>query len=54
MRSQLNLLCFSNNVIILLVAHPTKMRKDNGLYNSPTLYDASGSSDFRNQTHDGF
>lgn len=24
------------------------------MYNSPTLYDVSGSSDFRNQTHDGF
>lgn len=44
-----------NNVIIFLVAHPTKMQKgDNGLYNVPTLYDVSGSSDFRNQTHDGF
>jgi twinkle protein len=43
------------NVIIILVAHPIKMQKgDNGLYNSPSLYDASGSSDFRNQTHDGF
>lgn len=44
-----------NNVIICLVAHPTKMQKDQqGLYNAPTLYDVSGSSDFRNQTHDGF
>lgn len=44
-----------NNVIIFLIAHPTKMPKDsNGLYTSPTLYDVSGSSDFRNQTHDGF
>ena len=25
-----------------------------GFYTSPTLYDVSGSSDFRNQTHDGF
>jgi twinkle protein len=31
-----------------------KMQKDNGLYNSPSLYDASGSPDFRNQTHNGF
>jgi len=44
-----------NNVIIFLVAHPTKMPKTtNGLYASPSLYDVSGSSDFRNQTHDGF
>lgn len=46
----------TNNVIIFLVAHPTKMKKNegNGLYDIPTLYDVSGSADFRNQTHDGF
>jgi twinkle protein len=44
-----------NNVIIFLVVHPTKMRKnDAGVYDMPTLYDCSGSADFRNQTHDGF
>jgi twinkle protein len=44
-----------NNVIIFLIAHPTKMQKnDKGVYNCPTLYDVSGSADFRNQTHDGF
>lgn len=44
-----------NNVIIFLIAHPTKMQKnDQGVYNCPTLYDVSGSADFRNQTHDGF
>ena len=43
------------NVVIILIAHPTKMQKgDNGLYSMPSLYDVSGSSDFRNQTHDGF
>lgn len=45
----------SNNVIVFLVAHPTKMKKnDSGLYEIPTLYDVAGSADFRNQTHDGF
>ncbi len=46
----------SNNVIIFLVAHPTKMQKsqDTNLYNVPTLYDVSGSADFRNQTHNGY
>jgi twinkle protein len=45
----------SNNVIIFLVAHPTKMKKDqSGIYEVPNLYDVSGSSDFRNQTHNGF
>jgi twinkle protein len=45
-----------NNVIIFLVAHPTKMQKDKttGLYELPDLYSVSGSSDFRNQTHDGY
>lgn len=45
----------SNNVAVILVAHPTKMKKDEkGLYETPTLYDVSGSADFRNQTHNGF
>ena len=46
----------SNNVLIILVAHPTKMKKDEdtGLYSVPTLYDVSGSADFRNQTHNGY
>ena len=44
-----------HNVIIFLIAHPTKMKKsEDGLYEIPTLYDVSGSADFRNQTHDGF
>lgn len=45
----------TNNVIVFLVAHPTKMRKnDLGIYETPSLYDVAGSADFRNQTHDGF
>lgn len=53
--TKLTMFAQMNNVIIFLVAHPTKMQKDaSGLYGSPTLYDVSGSSDFRNQTHDGF
>ena len=47
--------CQQNNVQVFLVAHPTKMRKnDNGKYELPQLYDVSGSADFRNQTHNGF
>jgi twinkle protein len=47
--------CQANNVIVFLVAHPTKMKKNEaGVYDCPTLYDVSGSADFRNQTHDGF
>ena len=45
----------ANNVMIILVAHPTKMQKnDSGVYSVPTLYDVSGSADFRNQTHNGY
>lgn len=45
----------ANNVMIILVAHPTKMQKnDAGVYSVPTLYDVSGSADFRNQTHNGY
>lgn len=43
------------NVMVFLVVHPTKMKKDDrGVYDVPNLYDCSGSADFRNQTHDGF
>jgi twinkle protein len=53
--TKLTMFAQMNNVIIFLVVHPTKMRKkDNGDYEMPTLYDCSGSADFRNQTHDGF
>ena len=46
----------ANDVIVFLVAHPTKMKKNEntGQYDMPTLYDVSGSADFRNQTHDGY
>ena len=45
-----------NNVIIFLVAHPTKMQKekDSDAYEIPDLYSVSGSADFRNQSHDGY
>lgn len=46
----------SNNVLVFLIAHPTKMRKDEKTqkYEVPDLYSVSGSADFRNQTHNGF
>jgi len=44
-----------NNVIIFLIAHPTKMsKKEDGTYEMPNLYNVAGSADFRNMTHDGF
>lgn len=53
--TRLTAFCIQNNVHIFLVAHPTKMKKqeksDN--YEIPDLYDVSGSSDFKNQTHNG-
>lgn len=53
--TKLTLFAQINNVIIFLVAHPRKMTtNESGDYLVPTLYDVSGSADFRNQTHDGF
>jgi twinkle protein len=47
--------CVQYNVHIFLVAHPTKMKRDEktGAYEVPDLYSVSGSADFRNQTHNG-
>tara|TARA_B110000977_G_scaffold33369_1_gene44480 strand:- start:12868 stop:14682 length:1815 start_codon:yes stop_codon:yes gene_type:complete len=43
-----------NDVMIFLVAHPTKMQKDDlGYYKQPDLYSVSGSADFKNVCHDG-
>jgi len=53
--TRLTMFCVKHNVHIFLVAHPTKMKKnDKDIYEMPTLYDVSGSSDFKNQTHNGF
>lgn len=53
--TKLTIFAQMHNVLVFLVAHPTKMRKDEmGVYDVPSLYDVSGSADFRNQTHDGF
>lgn len=52
--SRLTQFAQQNNILIIIIAHPTKMKKEGGIYESPTLYDVSGSADFRNQTHDGF
>jgi len=39
---------------VFLIAHPTKMRKDDkGQYAIPSLYDVKGSGDFRDQAHNG-
>ena len=53
--TRLTSFCIQYNVHVFLVAHPTKMRKHEktGKYEIPDLYSVSGSSDFRNQTHNG-
>jgi len=53
--TKLTAFCQQNNVMVFLVAHPTKMNnKETGQQRVPTLYDVSGSADFLNQTHNGF
>lgn len=53
--TKLTAFCQQYNVQLFLIAHPTKMgKKDDGSYTVPTLYDVSGSADFRNQSHNGF
>lgn len=43
-----------NNVLVFLIAHPTKMRKsDMGVYEVPNLYNISGSAHFFNKTDYG-
>jgi twinkle protein len=43
-----------NDVLMILIAHPTKLRKqDDGTYPMPTMYDISGSADFWNKADYG-
>lgn len=43
-----------NNVLIHLIAHPTKMKKQaNGLYEVPNMYDINGSANFYNRADYG-
>jgi twinkle protein len=53
--TRLTSFCIQYNVHVFLVAHPTKMKKNEktNKYDIPDLYSVSGSSDFRNQTHNG-
>lgn len=46
--------CQKNQVHCFLVAHPTKIKKDqNGFYEIPNLYSISGSANFYNKTANG-
>lgn len=53
--AELSLFCQYHNVDVFLIAHPTKMRKREGMqvYECPTLYDVKGTGDFYDQTHNG-
>lgn len=53
--ARLTLFCQMHNVSVFLIAHPTKMKKEEGTdrYIMPTLYDVKGSGDFYDQTHNG-
>jgi twinkle protein len=42
-----------NDVLVHLVAHPTKLVKEGGKYPPPTLYDISGSANFYNKADYG-
>ncbi len=50
---RLILVAKKHSILLFLVAHPTKMRKDNGTYEIPNLYSISGSSHFYNKTDYG-
>lgn len=53
--NRLTVFCQVYNVMVFLVAHPTKMKKkEDGTYEVPTLYDVAGSADFYNMTHNGY
>jgi twinkle protein len=41
-------------VHIFLIAHPTKLKKENGKYEVPTMYQISGSAHFFNHADNGF
>jgi twinkle protein len=46
--------CMRYGVHAFIIAHPTKMKKDEtGTFVVPTLYDISGSAHFYNKTHNG-
>lgn len=51
---KLHLFARINNILLILVAHPRKMQKDQyGKYMIPTLYDISGSAHFYNKADYG-
>ena len=53
--SKLRRFARQNKIVVLLVAHPTKLKKDTktGKFPVPNLYDVCGSSNFANKTDNG-
>lgn len=52
--SKLKTFAKRNDVLVFLVAHPTKLQKNKeGVYNPPDLYDISGSANFNNKADIG-
>lgn len=53
MLEALRIFAIRNDVLVCLVAHPTKLRKDKDHDGIPTMYDVSGSAHFLNKTDYG-
>lgn len=53
MLSKISNFAQKNDVLFILVAHPRKIMKKNGLFEVPTLYDISGSANFFNKADYG-
>lgn len=51
--TKLKTFCLQTDVHAFLIAHPTKLKKENGKYEVPTLYSISGSAHFFNKTDNG-
>ena len=53
--SQFRRFCQGRNIATWIIAHPTKLEKqENGFYPVPTLYDIAGSAHWRNKVDFGF
>lgn len=53
MLSKISNFAQKNDVLFILVAHPRKINKKNGVFEVPTLYDISGSANFFNKADYG-
>jgi twinkle protein len=51
--TKIHMFAVLNGVHVILVAHPTKLKKEMGKYEVPTLYSISGSAHFFNKTDNG-